>query len=125
DLDAIWEIERAVFGAEAWSREVMREELTAEHRVYIVAVEDGESSAGVVAGAALDAEADPSAAAACAADDVNASAVLGYGGLFAPGLDGDIQTIALTPSARGRGLGRALMNALLNEADARGVEQIF
>ncbi|MFC7765895.1 hypothetical protein [Leucobacter soli] len=35
DLDAIWTIEAAVFGAEAWSREMLREELTADHRAYL------------------------------------------------------------------------------------------
>jgi len=36
DLDAIWAIETAVFGAEAWSRDMMHEELTAQHRCYLV-----------------------------------------------------------------------------------------
>lgn len=35
DLDAIWAIESAVFGNEAWSREMMREELSADHRTYL------------------------------------------------------------------------------------------
>lgn len=39
DLDAIWAIESAVFGGEAWSREMMREELTADHRVYLALVD--------------------------------------------------------------------------------------
>jgi ribosomal-protein-alanine acetyltransferase len=46
DLDAIWAIEAAVFASEAWSREMMREELTADHRVYLALV-DG---AGAVRG---------------------------------------------------------------------------
>lgn len=43
DLDAIWAIESAVFGAEAWSRDMMREELTGAHRCYLVLV-DGEGA---------------------------------------------------------------------------------
>jgi ribosomal-protein-alanine acetyltransferase len=39
DLDAIWAIEVETFGDEAWSRELMREELTAEHRVYLALVD--------------------------------------------------------------------------------------
>jgi len=35
DLDEIWNLERAVYGDEAWSREMMREELTGDHRVYL------------------------------------------------------------------------------------------
>lgn len=46
DLDAVWAIESAVFGTDAWSREMMREELTADHRRYLVLV-DG---TGVVRG---------------------------------------------------------------------------
>lgn len=36
----MWEIERAVFGAEAWSLEMMREELQADHRRYVVLADD-------------------------------------------------------------------------------------
>lgn len=39
DLDAIWAIETAVFGDEAWTRELVREELTADHRSYLVLVD--------------------------------------------------------------------------------------
>ncbi len=46
DLDAIWAIEGAVFGAEAWSREMMREELVADHRQYFVIVDDRDAVHG-------------------------------------------------------------------------------
>lgn len=46
DLDAVWELESSTFGAEAWSRAMMREELTAEHRRYLVL----ESETGAIAG---------------------------------------------------------------------------
>lgn len=46
DLDAIWAIEAAVFTGEAWSRELMREELGAEHRQYLALVD----AAGVICG---------------------------------------------------------------------------
>ncbi len=36
DLDAMWEIEHTVFVSDAWSREMMREELAADHRHYLV-----------------------------------------------------------------------------------------
>lgn len=39
DLDGIWAIESSVFAGDAWSREMMREELTADHRHYIVLVD--------------------------------------------------------------------------------------
>lgn len=94
DLDPIWAIESAVFGAEAWSREMMREELTADHRVYLALVDE-------------------------------AGEVCGYGGLLAVGGDGDIQTIAVAPEARGAGYGRRLMDALLEAAAVRGVQEVF
>jgi ribosomal-protein-alanine acetyltransferase len=46
DLDEIWAIEAAVFGDDAWSRDLMREELAADHRVYLALVSDS----GVVVG---------------------------------------------------------------------------
>jgi len=94
DLDAIWGIEAEVFGRDAWSREAMRDELTADHRCYL---------------ALVDAE----------------GAVIGYGGLLAVGREGDIQTIALADRARGAGHGRRLMNALLDAAAERGVDEVF
>jgi ribosomal-protein-alanine acetyltransferase len=94
DLDSIWAIESSVFGAEAWSRDMMCEELTAEHRCYL---------------ALIDAE----------------GVILGYGGLLAVGEEGDIQTIAIAPGARGSGQGRRLMNALLDAGSARGVREVF
>lgn len=94
DLEPIWAIETAVFGRDAWTREMMREELQAEHRSYFVLVDE----AGVVRG---------------------------YGGLLAVGQEGDIQTIALDPQARGRGYGRRLMRTLLDDAESRGVREVF
>jgi len=99
DLDAIWEIETAVFGAEAWSRPMMREELAGDHRVYLVLVAgDGNGGDG---------------------------RIVGYGGLLAVGTEGDIQTIALAEDARGAGQGRRLMNALLDAAAEGGVREVF
>lgn len=46
DLDAVWAIEDAVFGAEAWSRPLMAEELSGPHRSYLVL----EDAAGAVQG---------------------------------------------------------------------------
>lgn len=40
DLESIWSIESAVFGRDAWSRDLLCEELTAAHRHYLVLVDD-------------------------------------------------------------------------------------
>lgn len=50
---------------------------------------------------------------------------LGYAGLRAVGVEGDVQTIAVEADARGRGIGRALLAALLDEAARRGVRELF
>lgn len=72
----------------------MREELTGDHREYLVLVD--------------------------AADRL-----CGYGGLFAIGTEGDIQTIAVAEELRGHGYGRKLMEALLGAAHRRGVDAVF
>ena len=51
--------------------------------------------------------------------------LVGYAGVLIVGEEADIQTIALTPEARGSGSGRLLMNALLTEARAKGATQVF
>jgi ribosomal-protein-alanine N-acetyltransferase len=98
DLDAIMRIETPVFGTDAWSSDAMLSDLRNPQCFYVVA--DRVGFPGVVDG---------------------------YAGLFAPqgAHDGDIQTIAASEDARGGGLGRAMMNALIGEARKRGVEEIF
>ncbi|WP_395640601.1 ribosomal protein S18-alanine N-acetyltransferase [Pseudolysinimonas sp.] len=96
DLDAIMAIETEMFPTDAWSPELMAAELAGPHGYYLVAQ---------------------------AADGT----VDGYAGLLAPRGSGqaDIQTIAVVPRARRRGLGRTLMLALLNEARRREATEVF
>lgn len=95
DLDAIMTIERASFPSDAWSEPMMAAELASPHNLYLVAEDAGR--------------------------------VVGYAGLRAPAgaNDGDIQTIALASTARGRGTGRALLTALLEQASLREVRHVF
>ena len=96
DLDAIMAIERATFPVDAWSTSSMRSELRGAHGYYLVAV--GEEGA-----------------------------IEGYAGLLAPEGSGqaDIQTVAVAQARRGRGTGRKLMEALLQEAARRGAAEVF
>jgi ribosomal protein S18 acetylase RimI-like enzyme len=90
DLEAIMAIEHECFPEDAWSKDNMHFELLAHHTEYLVAVRD--------------------------------ERVIGYAGLSkVPASDqGDIQTIAVLPAARGLGLGRALMDALIAAARRSG-----
>jgi [ribosomal protein S18]-alanine N-acetyltransferase len=104
-LPEVLAIEQEVFGAESWTPTLYWSELALTGsrlrpreatRFYVVAVE-GER-------------------------------VRGYAGLAVggdPELDGaDVQTIAVAPDAQGTGLGRRLLRALIEEADARRVSRV-
>lgn len=98
DLDAIMAIETATFTTDAWSPQAMASELASEHTYYLVAV-----------------------------DSDALAAFAGYAGLLAPegSGDADIQTIAVADFARRHGLGRLMMQQLIEEARDRGAEQLF
>ncbi|MCU1569636.1 MAG: rimI [Naasia sp.] len=98
DVPAIMAIEDATFPEDAWSERAMRREVADPNACYLVAVHPER-------GGAVD----------------------GYAGLLAPrgSGDADVQTVAVADTARRRGLGRALMLALLAEADRRGAERVF
>ncbi|GAB2517338.1 ribosomal protein S18-alanine N-acetyltransferase [Microbacterium petrolearium] len=95
DLGAIMAIERASFPTDAWSEAMMAEELRGPHGAYVVVEQAGR--------------------------------IVGYAGLRAlpNAADGDIQTIALDASVRGRGQGRTLLRHLIDEAARRGVRELF
>ena len=98
DLDAIMALERSTFAADAWPDHAMSSELAGEHTYYLVAV-----------------------------DDARPDEIVAYAGLLAPrgAGQGDIQTIAVAPFARGIGLGRGLMHALITQARRRHVAELF
>ncbi len=97
DLPEMISWESALFGTDAWSPEVMVAEVSHPASYYLVARVDGDDT------------------------------IVGYAGLRSGGLgsDGDIQTVAVAPEHRGRGLGRLLVEALLVEARQRRVSAIF
>lgn len=101
DLDAIMSLETATFGSDAWPVSVMRSELQGEHTHYMVARPT--------------------------ARDADVGAIDGYAGLLAPAgaPQSDIQTIAVAPTARRRGLGRVFVQTLMAEAYRRGAQETF
>ncbi len=54
-------------------------------------------------------------------DDV----VVGYAGLLVNGPEADVQTIAVSPRAQGRGLGRTLLSAVLDRAREAGATALL
>jgi ribosomal-protein-alanine N-acetyltransferase len=102
DLPAVLELERSLFPEDAWSEGMFRDELSqrSDGRYYVLAEEA-------------------------------AAGLLGYAGLAAPGgadgADGagDVQTIGVRPDRWGRGIGAALLTALLDEAAGRGCTAVF
>jgi ribosomal-protein-alanine acetyltransferase len=102
DVPAIMDIETPVFAGEAWSIEAMARDVGDKNCFYLVA----EAHTDMLGG-------EPS--------------VVGYAGLLAPrgSGDADIQTIAVLPEFRSSGLGRRLMMALLEEAEARDAKRVF
>ena len=89
------QIEKACFGNDAWSKSNMKSELVAPHTTYVVA-EQGDL-------------------------------LIGYAGLskLASSTSSDIQTIAVTDSHRGSGIGRLLMQSLLEFAKKQGAKDVF
>ena len=99
DLPAIMPLENACFENDAWDADTMQFEVVAHHTYYLGAFDI--TSAG--------------------------EALVGFAGLSKiPGNEqADIQTIAVAESARGRGIGKALMLELLKEARRLKAEELF
>ncbi|MFT2708199.1 tRNA (adenosine(37)-N6)-threonylcarbamoyltransferase complex transferase subunit TsaD [Clavibacter zhangzhiyongii] len=97
DLGALMHLETTTFVTDAWSADAMRGELAARHGWYVVAVDEADG------------------------------AILGYAGLSCPrgAHAADVQTIAVSESARGRGIGRALLTRLLRTAHERGAREVL
>ena len=107
DLETIARLESELFGAEAWSRDLLAAELKASHgpradRRYVVVESDAaDHAADRDGGVGLD-----------------GPRLLGYAGLYhAGGLSSaDLLTIATVPSARGRGIASLMLSELISTA---------
>lgn len=90
-------IEEATFPEDAWSAELMLQELSSPWGKYFIAVPESDSRG-----------------------------IDGYIGLvLSRGEQADIQTIAVREPLRGRGLGRALLQFGLSQAQLHGVQEVF
>ncbi|TDD95004.1 ribosomal protein S18-alanine N-acetyltransferase [Actinomadura rubrisoli] len=96
DLPAVHRLERVLFPEDAWSEDMLREELDDQPRTrhYVVAEAPG-------------------------------GEIVGYAGLAAAGGQADVQTIGVRADMRGAGVGAALLAELMDEAVRRGSEAVF
>ncbi len=95
DVDGIMAIESSVFELDAWSRDTMAREVSDSSGFYLVVTEG--------------------------------DAIVAYAGMLAPvgSPDSDVQTIAVHPAVRRRGVARELMRRMLAEAVERGARETF
>jgi [ribosomal protein S18]-alanine N-acetyltransferase len=114
DLVDVIALEHEVFPDDPWSPEMFADEVVQppESRLYLIAEADG----GVV-GREI----------ASGREAASGSAMAGYAGLmFVPGgTQADVLTIAVRQSYWGRGIGSALLDALITAARDRGCAEVF
>lgn len=92
DLSDLVSLEREIFGADAWSRALVRGELDSPWSHYI----------GLFIGEQM----------------------VAYGGVKGD-VEGDLMTMGVKPSMRGRGLGRILLKSLIDVARQEGFQELF
>jgi ribosomal-protein-alanine N-acetyltransferase len=99
DVEAVQALDAELFGATAWTPAAFWSELAAgPTRWYVVAESIGRDGAPALAG---------------------------YAGLLVPGPEADVQTIAVAPSAQGRGVGTTLLRALTARAARSGARSLL
>jgi len=94
DVEQVAAVEAEVFAESRWRAEQFWSELAQPTRRYLVV------------------------------EEVDQGMILAYGGIFILGADSDVQTIAVTPRAQRRGIGRTLMEHLMDcarEEEARSM----
>jgi ribosomal-protein-alanine N-acetyltransferase len=96
DLPVVHRVEELVYPEDAWSEEMFRGELADQPRTRHYVVATEPTGE-----------------------------IVGYAGLAAAGGQGDVQTISVRPDRQSRGIGAALLTALLDEAGRRDCEMVF
>lgn len=95
DVSGVAALERGAFGADAWSHDVLREQLTGSRRTAVVAQDEREVG------------------------------VVGYAVGAVAGDVADLERIAVAGSHRRRGLARAMLDVLLQELRRQGAERVL
>jgi ribosomal-protein-alanine N-acetyltransferase len=94
-LDAVMEHEHDMFGTESWTRSSYRSELADTRFRHYVAAEEEDGT------------------------------LLGWAGLMVVAEDAQVLTVGVVPAHQRRGIGQALLDALLDEAKRRGASAAF
>lgn len=94
DIEEVMQLERALFGKEAWSQKSMLAEFSAPHAYYI---------------------------------GIFDQRLIGYAGsrILPSDFTADITTVGVDASSQGKGLGRKLVQELINNLRASGTEEVF
>lgn len=100
DLPTVTSLEGDLFGLSAWSRAMLAEELEAPGRWYVAADQPAEPSSP-------------------------AERLVGYAGLWFDGDDAQVMTIAVSQAHQGRGIGGALLGALIRRAKDMGARSML
>jgi ribosomal-protein-alanine N-acetyltransferase len=95
DLDSVLALELDLFGEEAWSRQMLVGELGQQPESRYYLVAEQDGE------------------------------IVAYAGLLAAGGQGDVLTIAVATDRWGKGIGSALLERLLAEADRRACHEVF
>ena len=95
DIEALLPLEQELFGPGAWTAETFWSELAHPETRWYVVAEGDDGRP------------------------------LGYAGLLAPGAEADVQTVAVAPAAQGQGLGRILLEALIEQSREREASSLL
>jgi [ribosomal protein S18]-alanine N-acetyltransferase len=95
DLDTVLVLEDELFGEDAWSRRMLEGELAEQPRSRYYLVAD------------------------------DRGAIAGYAGLLVAAAQADVLTLAVAADRWGQGIGSALLEALLAEAERRKCTEVF
>ena len=113
DFDRVLELERVLFGGGAWSYGMLAEELAGWGRWYVVAEA---------------AEVEPlgrAAAGRTALREAERARVVGYAGLWYDGDVTQVMTIGVDPAWQRRGVGRRLLDAILERSRELGASAVL
>lgn len=113
DLDDVMTVERPAFGPDAWTREMFLSELAEGRSRRYVVLRPVDQAVGAT-----------DAPAPARAGTPGAAVLAGYVGVATHGPDADVQTLAVDPARRGRGLGRLLVDLARSQAREAGARRL-